>query len=82
MKNKKEKKIGKQVNMAKVATDQKNQFDSKQQEWVTELIKQEVAKMLKGTQVGKEGAVNFITSDFEGMANYKHGERKKGILDN
>lgn len=32
---------------------------------MTEVIKQEVGKMLKAAQFAKEGTVNFISSDFE-----------------
>lgn len=52
---------------------------------MAELIKQEVAKVFKATQLGKEGSVNFIhTTEFACMANnsrYIKGVRGSWIID-
>lgn len=48
--------------------------DNKQKEWMTNIIKKEVAKLFKETQLGKESSVNFIqTTYFAGIASHsKH----------
>lgn len=79
-----EKKMGKQVNMAEVVTEQDVPRDSKQQDKMTELIKQEITKLFKTTQVDKEGSVNFITIDFAGMTRdyvCNRGNQESWIID-
>lgn len=73
LKIKKEKKMGRQINMADTITDQEKSGSSKHQDWMVDLIKQEVTKALKGTQLTKEGGsnVNFIlTTEYAGMVNF------------
>lgn len=78
----KEKQNGKQVNVASAmdaGTDQDKPVENKQQEWMAEMIKQEVTKLLKSTQMGKEGSVNFLTADFAGMAKICHSSYAKSF---
>lgn len=73
MKNKKDGKIGKQVNLVEASSsDQEKNVEAKQEEWKAEFVRQEIAKAMKTTQIGKEGSASFITSDFAGMANYNY----------
>lgn len=57
---------------------------AKSHEWMTELVKQEVSKLLKENKAAKEGSIKFLTSDFAGMAsNHNFAKIEKGtwILD-
>lgn len=68
LKTKKEKRIAKPIDMTKTTTDQEKSISTKQQDWMVDLIKQKVAKVLKETQFNKEGSnnVNFIhTTDMQ-----------------
>lgn len=85
MKAKKEKKTGKQqANMIDVTAEQEKSMNANQQDWMTDLIKQEVAKLLKTNQFAKEGSVNFITSYFACMEKgscSKRGLKRSWIID-
>lgn len=76
LKNKKEKKVTKPVNLAETIVEQDKNLDGKQQEWMSEIIKQEVGKLFKAFQNNKEkkSNVNFIqtTTNFAGMASHSH----------
>lgn len=65
--------------------EQEKCVDGKQYEWMTDIIKQEVKKLFKATQIGKESSVNYIqTTDFASMASHsKHtaGDRDSWIID-
>lgn len=79
-KTKKETKPGKQVNLVEASTELENPMDQKGHEWMTDLIRQEVTKLLRENKKGKEGSVNFLTSDFAGMAiNHSCTKEEKGI---
>lgn len=84
-KEKNEKKASKQVNMVETVMEQDKCVDGKQQEWMADIIKQEVAKFFKATRIGKERSVNFIqTSDFAGVASSSKctiGDKDSWIVD-
>lgn len=58
--------------MAESITDADKTVDSKQQEWMTEFIKQEMEKIIKGKQFKSDTAVNFVhNEEFAGMISNK-----------
>lgn len=68
LKTKKDKRNVKQVNLAEAVLESEKHMDVKQQEWMTDIIKQE------SSQSGKDNTVNFIqtSTDFAGITSYSH----------
>lgn len=60
LKNKKDKISMKQVNMVDTTIEIGKQVEGKQQEWMVELIKQDMAKYFKAKQSENDSAVNYI----------------------
>lgn len=46
------------VNMAEADQEKFTNTNVKQHDWIVDLIKQEIAKALKGTQINREGSSN------------------------
>lgn len=71
VKAKKEKKQAKSVNMAETYQEKSKAGGAMQQDWMVDLIKQEVAKALRGAQTNRDSGsnnVNFIqTTEYAGM---------------